>query len=66
MIEKALEKRPENTVKKLGKDNKLLLLSSHDLFDVLREKKVIIMTCNIRIKHGIHSRRLQTTTQKSL
>jgi fructose-bisphosphate aldolase class II len=52
-IEKILEGRPKNTIKKLGKNNNLLLLSGHSIFDVLREKKVIIMTCNIRIKNVV-------------
>jgi fructose-bisphosphate aldolase class II len=52
-VENALKKIPENTVQKLGKDNKLLILSGHTIFDVLREKKVIIMACNIRIKHAV-------------
>ncbi|MCG2704789.1 MAG: class II fructose-bisphosphate aldolase [Candidatus Omnitrophica bacterium] len=51
-IKKVLEARPKNTAKKLG-DNKLLLLSSHSIFDVLRDKKVILMACNIRIKHAV-------------
>ena len=51
-VEKALSMRPENTIKKLEKDNKLLLLSGHSIFDILRDKKVIIMACNIRIKHA--------------
>lgn len=53
MIEKVLEKRPKNAIKKLGKDNKLLLLSGHAIFDVLRDKKAIIMACNIRIRHVV-------------
>lgn len=52
-IEKALEKMPEATVKSLGKDNKLLLLNGHSIFEALREKKVIIMACNIRIRHAV-------------
>ena len=52
-VEKALDMRLKNTVKKLGEDNKLLLISSHTIFDVLKDKKVIIMACNIRIKHAV-------------
>ena len=52
-IAKVLDRRPEGTVKKLGKDDKLLLLSARSIFDVLRDKKVIIMACNIRIKHAV-------------
>ncbi len=36
----------------MGRDSKLLLLSGHSIFDVLKDKKVIIMACNIRIKHA--------------
>ena len=52
-IEKALSARPKNTVKKLEKNSKLLPLSGHTIFDVLKEKKVIIMACNIRIRHAV-------------
>ena len=52
-IEKALEIIPKNTIKKLNKGNKLLLLSGHSIFDVLKDEKVIIMTCNIRIRHAV-------------
>ncbi len=52
-IEKVLAKRLDTTVKKLGKNNNLLLLSTHSMFDVLKDKKVIIMACNIRIKHVV-------------
>lgn len=51
-IKKVLEARPKNTAKKLG-GNKLLLLSSHAIFDILRDKKTILMACNIRIKHVV-------------
>ena len=52
-IENAMKKRPKNTVRKLGKDNRLLILSGHTIFDILRDKKVIIMACNIRIRHVV-------------
>jgi len=51
--EKVLSLRTKNTVDKLGADSKLMLLSGHSIFDVLRDKKVIIMACNIRIKHVV-------------
>ncbi len=50
---KATEHIPYNTAKQLGKDSKLLLLSGRSIFNVLRDKKVIIMACNIRIKHVV-------------
>jgi len=52
-LTKVLEKRPQNTAAKLGKDSKLVLISSQDIFSVLRDEKAIIMTCNIRIKHAV-------------
>jgi fructose-bisphosphate aldolase class II len=44
---------PDNARKKLGSASKLNVLSSHDVFSVLKEDKVIIMACNTRIKHVI-------------
>lgn len=44
---------PENARKKLGSATKLKVLSSHDVFRVLKDERVIIMACNTRIKHVI-------------
>jgi fructose-bisphosphate aldolase class II len=44
---------PANARKKLGNSVNLNVLSSHDVFRVLKEDKVIIMACNTRIKHVI-------------
>jgi fructose-bisphosphate aldolase class II len=44
---------PANARKKLGGSSKLNVLSSHDVFRVLKDDKVIIMACNTRIKHVI-------------
>jgi fructose-bisphosphate aldolase class II len=44
---------PANARKKLGGASKLNVLSSHDVFRVLKDDKVIIMACNTRIKHVI-------------
>lgn len=44
---------PANARKKLGSSTKLKVLSSHDVFRVLKDEKVIIMACNTRIKHVI-------------
>jgi len=44
---------PANAKKKLGGASKLHVLSSHDIFRVLKEDKVIIMACNTRIRHVI-------------
>jgi fructose-bisphosphate aldolase class II len=44
---------PANARKKLGNAAKLNVLSSHDVFRMLKDEKVIIMACNTRIKHVI-------------
>lgn len=44
---------PANARKKLGNAARLKVLSSHDIFGVLRDEKIIIMACNTRIKHVI-------------
>lgn len=44
---------PANARKKLGNSSKLNIVSSHDVFRVLKDDKVIIMACNTRIKHVI-------------
>jgi fructose-bisphosphate aldolase class II len=44
---------PANARKKLGSASKLNVLSSHDVFRMLKDDKVIIMACNTRIKHVI-------------
>src|SRR3989338_7950926 len=51
-ISKVLAARPLSTAKKLG-NSKLLLLSSHKIFEILKEERVILMACNIRIKHAV-------------
>lgn len=44
---------PANAKKKLGSAAKLNVVSSHDVFRVIKEDKIIIMACNTRIKHVI-------------
>ena len=44
---------PANARKKLGSGTKLNVVSSHDVFRVLKDDRVIIMACNTRIKHVI-------------
>ena len=44
---------PANARKKLGSGSKLNVLSSHDVFRVIKDEKLIIMACNTRIKHVI-------------
>jgi fructose-bisphosphate aldolase class II len=44
---------PANAKKKLGNAAKLNVVSSHDVFRVIKDEKIIIMACNTRIKHVI-------------
>jgi len=48
-----LKSRPESVVKKLGSSSKVCLMNSRDIFNVIRDKECIVMTCNIRIKHVV-------------
>jgi fructose-bisphosphate aldolase class II len=50
---KILDLRPRHVLKNLGSKSKVCLLNSHDIFEVLRDEKVIIMACNARIKQVI-------------
>jgi fructose-bisphosphate aldolase class II len=53
MTDKILAKRPERVRERLGEENRLCLLSSRDIFQVLRDHPIIIMACNTRIRHVI-------------
>jgi fructose-bisphosphate aldolase class II len=53
MARNILDLRPENAVKKLGSGSKVCLLSSKDIFDVLKQESCIVMANNCRIKHAI-------------
>ncbi|NOY52214.1 MAG: class II fructose-bisphosphate aldolase [Deltaproteobacteria bacterium] len=44
---------PENARKNLGSNSKVCILSSKDVFDILKPEKVIVMACNTRIRHVI-------------
>lgn len=52
-LEKVLELRPKNATDKMGKSNSICLLNLRDILKVLKDKPVILMACNIRIKHVI-------------
>ncbi len=52
-MEKILARRPKRVKEVLGEKSKICLLSAQDIFKVLIDKKVIIMACNIRIKHAV-------------
>ena len=51
--EKLLKLRPEHAAKNLGSKSKVCLLSSRDIFRVLRGDKLIVMACNARMTHNI-------------
>jgi len=51
--EKLLALRPENAIAKMGADNSICLLNLKDILRVLKDKPIILMACNIRIKHVI-------------
>jgi len=52
-VEKLLAERPPQVAKKLGSKSKACLVSSAPVFKAMRSHKVIIMACNIRIKHVV-------------
>jgi fructose-bisphosphate aldolase class II len=52
-ISKVLELRPKNAISKMGASNNVCLLNLKDILKVLKDKPVILMACNIRIKHVI-------------
>ncbi len=52
-LEKLKAYRPDNVLKKIGDASPLLLINSRPVFDALRDEKIIIMACNIRIRHVI-------------
>lgn len=48
-----LDIRPEFIKQKLGDRSKICLLGSHPIIEAFRDEKVMVMACNIRIKHAI-------------
>lgn len=48
-----LDKRFDSIKRKLGANSKVCPLSSRDIFDAIRDQKMIMMACNIRIKHVV-------------
>ena len=51
--EKLAKLRPENALKVIGENSKILLVNSRPVFDALLDEKIIIMACNARIPHVI-------------
>ena len=52
-IDKVLDLRPAGVKEKLGSASRVCLLNSKDILSILRDRKVIIMACNTRIKHAV-------------
>ncbi len=52
-LERLKSLRPENVLKKIGNSSPVLLVNSRPVFQALCDEKIIIMACNIRIKHVI-------------
>lgn len=50
---KLLDMRPENIKEKLGASSKTCLINGKDVFENIRDEKIIVMACNTRIKHVI-------------
>lgn len=53
VTDKVLDQRPSYVVERLGRGSKVCLLNSKDILRVLKDKKVIVMACNTRLKHVI-------------
>jgi len=50
---KLLRHRLESTMSKLGSNSKVCLLNGRDIFNAIRDKEIIMMACNVRIKHVV-------------
>ncbi|MCP4583990.1 MAG: class II fructose-bisphosphate aldolase [candidate division Zixibacteria bacterium] len=50
---KLLDRRLESTKGKLGSGSKVCLLNGRDIFHTIRDKEMIMMACNVRIKHVV-------------
>lgn len=49
-LNKILQKRPENVIKRLGRESKVPLLSSKDIFGSIYDLNLSVIACNTRIK----------------
>ena len=47
--EKLLAMRPENALRVIGEESKILLMNSKDILRAIFDEKIIIMACNARI-----------------
>ncbi len=50
---KVLELRPKNATDVMGTANEVCLLNLRDILKVLKDSPIILMACNIRIKHVV-------------
>ncbi|MCD6594549.1 class II fructose-bisphosphate aldolase [bacterium] len=48
-MEKLLAMRPENALKVMGENSKVLMMNSKHIFDAILDEKILIMVCNARI-----------------
>ncbi|MFH1146245.1 MAG: class II fructose-bisphosphate aldolase [Pseudomonadota bacterium] len=53
VTDKVLALRPSQALEKLGRQSRVCLLNSSDILRVLKDREVIVMACNTRIKHVI-------------
>jgi fructose-bisphosphate aldolase class II len=50
---KLLRRRLDSTMSKLGSNSKVCLLNGRDIFNAFRDQEIIMMACNVRIKHVV-------------
>lgn len=48
-----LDLRPDYIKDKLGENNAICLIGTHPIIEALRDDKVMVMACNIRIRHAV-------------
>jgi len=48
-----LDLRPDNIKEKLGEKSRICLLGSHPIIQAFQDENVMVMACNIRIKHAV-------------
>lgn len=48
-----LDLRPESVREKIGAHSSICLIGSHPIIEAFRDEKVMVMACNIHIKHSI-------------
>ncbi len=53
VYQKLLDRRTESTMQKLGSKSKVCLLNGKNIFNTIFDKDIIMMACNVRIKHVV-------------